>query len=165
MHRVIAALALVLVFVGVSRLGAAEEQKLLLPQKPALSKTHIAFNFAGDLWNVPRDGGEARRLTSDIGLEFTPLYSPDGQWIAFTGEYDGNIDVYVVSAKGGEPRRLTYHPGTDVAVGWAPDGKSILFSSGRTSYSRFNKLFTVAIDGNGFPTRSEERRVGKECRL
>jgi tricorn protease len=151
MRRVITVLVVFLFMVGV---GWAQEPngKLLLLQKPTLSKTHVVFNFAGDMWSVPREGGEARRLTSDIGLEFTPIYSPDGQWIAFTGEYDGNLDVYVVSANGGEPKRLTYHPGNDVAQAWTPDGKSILFSSGRTSYSRFNKLFTVGLNGNGFPT-------------
>jgi tricorn protease len=151
MHRVVAALTAAIVFVTVAQ-AQADEQKPLLLQKPTLSKTHITFNFAGDLWSVPRDGGEAQRLTSDVGLEFTPLYSPDGQWIAFSGEYDGNIDVFVVSAKGGEPKRLTYHPGVDVAVAWTPDSKSVLFSSGRTSYSRYNKLFTIALEGNGFPT-------------
>jgi tricorn protease len=96
---------------------------------------------------VGRQGGEARRLTSGLGLEFGPVFSPDGAHIAFTGEYDGNLDVYLVSASGGEPRRLTYHPGVDVAVAWSADGKNLLFSSARTSYSRFNKLFTLPING------------------
>ncbi len=129
----------------------ADEQPPLLLQKPAISAQHVAFGFAGDLWVVTRQGGDARRLTSGVGLEFNPVFSPDGSQIAFTGEYDGNIDVYVIPTKGGEPRRLTYHPGVDVALGWTPDGKNILFSSGRTSYSRFNKLFTLSIDGKGLP--------------
>src|SRR5438046_8050453 len=90
---------------------AADANPPLLLQQPTVSKTHIAFGFAGDLWVVGRDGGEARRLTSGVGLEFAPKFSPDGQTIAFTGEYDGNLDVYVVPTAGGEPRRLTYHPG------------------------------------------------------
>src|SRR6516225_5219127 len=130
---------------------AADQQKPLLLQRPAVSKTHVAFCFAGDLWVVPRAGGEAQRLTSDIGLEFNPIFSPDGTQIAFTGEYDGNLDVYLIPATGGEARRLTYHPGIDVAVGWTPDSKNVLFSSGRTSYSRFNKLFTMPIEGGGLP--------------
>lgn len=127
-------------------------EKPLLLQKPTISSTHIAFSFAGDLWLVPREGGDARRLTSDIGLEYNPIFSPDGSMIAFSGEYDGNIDVYLIPATGGEPRRLTYHPGIDVALGWTPDGQSVLFSSPRTSYSRFNKLFTFDIKHGGFPT-------------
>src|SRR5262245_61050320 len=149
MRRLLFTLALLLAATGATR---AEGDKPLLLQKPTLSKTQIAFGYAGDLWVVGRDGGEARRLTSGIGLEFNPIFSPDGSQIAFTGEYDGNIDVYVVATSGGEPRRLTYHPGVDVAVGWAPDGKNLLFSSGRTSYSRYNKLFTLPVEGGGFPT-------------
>ncbi len=127
-------------------------EKPLLLQKPTLSKTHIAFAFAGDLWTVPREGGEARRLTSGAGLETDPVFSPDGSQIAFTGEYDGNLDVYVVPAAGGQPRRLTYHPGLDMVLGWTPDGKSVLFTSGRASYSRFLKLFTIPVEGGGLPT-------------
>jgi tricorn protease len=130
---------------------AASDKPLLL-QKPTLSATQIAFTFAGDLWTVGREGGEARRLTSSEGLELDAHFSPDGKWLAFTGEYDGNLDVFVMPASGGEPRRLTYHPGVDMALGWTPDGKSVLVSSGRTSYSRFNKLFTVPIEGGGLPT-------------
>jgi tricorn protease len=130
----------------------AASEKLLLPQKPTLSANQIAFTFAGDLWVVGREGGEARRITSSPGLELDAHFSPDGKWLAFTGEYDGNLDVFVVSATGGEPRRLTFHPGVDIALGWTPDGKSVLVSSGRTSYSRFNKLFTVPVEGGGLPT-------------
>src|SRR3954453_12233949 len=81
----------------------------LLLQKPTLSKTHIAFAYGGDLWLVGREGGEARRLTSGVGLETDPVFSPHGRWIPFPGEYDGTPDVSVTPAAGGEPRRLTYH--------------------------------------------------------
>jgi tricorn protease len=107
----------------------------------------VAFAYAGDLWTVPRDGGDAVRLTSGVGLETDPVFSPDGSLVAFTGEYEGNLDVYVVAASGGQPRRLTYHPGIDSALGWTPDGKRVLFRSGRSSYSRFDRLFTVSKDG------------------
>src|SRR6266403_5501583 len=96
----------------------------LLMQKPTLSRTHIAFAYAGDLWLVPRDGGEARLLTSGNGTKSDPVFSPDGSMIAFTGDYDGNVDVYVMPSAGGVPRRLTHHPAVDEVVGWAPDGKS-----------------------------------------
>jgi tricorn protease len=126
----------------------------LLMRNPTLSRTHIAFSYAGDLWTVSREGGEASRLTTGVGNEANPIFSPDGQSIAFTGEYDGNVDVYLVAATGGVPKRLTYHPGNDNLVGWTPDGKSILFVSGRNSYSgRFARLFTQAVDGT-VPTRS-----------
>ncbi len=119
-------------------------------QTPTLSKTHIAFAYAGDLWLVARDGGEARLLTSGSGTKTDPVFSPDGSMIAFTGDYDGNVDVYVMPSSGGVPKRLTYHPAVDEVVGWAPDGKSVLFRSTRNSYSRFNRLFTVSLNG-GLP--------------
>lgn len=122
----------------------------LLMQKPTLSKTHIAFSYAGDLWLVSREGGEARLLTSGNGTKTDPVFSPDGSMIAFSGDYDGNVDVYVMPSEGGVPRRLTHHPAVDEVVGWAPDGKSVLFRSTRNSYSRFNRLFTVSLDG-GLP--------------
>ncbi len=89
------------------RLTATPPAPRLLLQKPTVSRTHIVFSFAGDLWIVPREGGEARRLTSGVGTETEPHFSPDGTLVAFTGEYDGNVDVYVVEAGGGVPRRLT----------------------------------------------------------
>ncbi|MCU1254982.1 MAG: Tol biopolymer transport system-like protein, partial [Candidatus Angelobacter sp.] len=122
----------------------------LLMQKPTLSKTHIAFAYAGDLWVVAREGGEARLLTSGSGTKSDPVFSPDGTMIAFSGDYDGNVDVYVMPSAGGVPHRLTHHPAVDEVVGWAPDGKSVLFRSTRNSYSRFNRLFTVSLEG-GLP--------------
>ena len=121
-----------------------------LLQKPTLSKTHIAFSYAGDLWIVSREGGDAHLLTSGAGTKSDPVFSPDGTMIAFTGDYDGNVDVYVMPASGGVPRRLTHHPGVDEVVGWTPNGKQVLFRSGRNSYSRFNRLFTVPLTG-GLP--------------
>ncbi|MGL4552077.1 MAG: S41 family peptidase, partial [Gemmataceae bacterium] len=95
---------------------------------------------------VPRAGGEAKRLTSGTGVETDPHFSPDGKLIAFTGQYDGNDDVFVVPADGGLPKRLTYHPGPDQAVGWTPDGK-ILFRSSRESYARLTRLYTLPPGG------------------
>jgi tricorn protease len=135
---------------GASVLGAQTPGPLLL-QSPTLSKTHIVFVYGGSLWSVPREGGDARRLVvGDPGTASGPLFSPDGTQVAFTGNFDTNEDVYVVPAAGGEPRRLTMHPGTDVALAWTPDGKRLLFRSSREAYSRFEKLFTVSVDG-GFP--------------
>lgn len=125
----------------------ADSDGPFLLQKPALSQTRIVLVFAGDLWTVPREGGEAERLTSSPGFETNPLFSPDGSEIAFTGEYDGNVDVFVIPAAGGVPRRLTWHPAADTALGWTPDGKRVLFTSGRNAYSRFSELYTVGLDG------------------
>src|SRR5713226_8796330 len=103
------------VFVLCSAMPANASGPLLL-QKPTLSKTHIAFSYAGDLWLVPREGGEARLLTSGSGFKTDPVFSPDGSKIAFTGDYDGNVDVYVIPATGGVPRRLTHHPAVDEVI-------------------------------------------------
>jgi tricorn protease len=114
-----------------------------------ISKDKVVFAYAGDLWISSREGGAAHRLTSSVGDELYPKFSPDGKWIAFTGEYDGNPDVYVISAEGGEPKRLTFHPANDVVLGWTPDGKDILFRSDRFSAppSRYTKLFLVSPQG------------------
>jgi len=118
-----------------------------------VSKDRVVFSYAGDLWIAPRQGGDARRLTSAPGDEVYAKFSPDGKWIAFTGEYDGNPDVYVISAEGGQPKRLTFHPSNDIVLGWAPDGKNILFRSDRFSepLGRSTKLFLVSPQG-GNPT-------------
>ena len=126
------------------------QPKLLLLQTPTLSKTQIAFVYGGDIWTVPREGGAAQRLVTGTDLETGPIFSPDGSTIAYSGNYDGNVDVYVVASTGGEPRRLTYHPGPDYAVAWTPDGKNVLFQSSRTSDNDPSHLFTVPVSG-GFP--------------
>lgn len=122
-----------------------------LYQSPTLSRTSIAFAYAGDIWTVSRDGGVASRLTTHQGVESDPRFSPDGSRVAFTGEYDGNTDVYVVSADGGEPKRLTFHPGTDRVAGWTSDGTKILFRSSRQSVRGYGQLFTIGLDG-GLPS-------------
>jgi len=123
----------------------------LLMRNPTVNSTDIVFSYAGALWIVSRQGGEARRLTSGAGNEANPIFSPDGQTVAFTGDYDGNVDVYTVPAAGGVPKRLTFHPGSDNVAAWTPDGKRLLFVSGRDSDSgRFARLFTMTVDGT-FP--------------
>ncbi|HXN21212.1 MAG TPA: PDZ domain-containing protein [Candidatus Dormibacteraeota bacterium] len=131
---------------------AAPQGPTHLMRYPDISKDNIVFAYAGDLWISPRAGGAARRLTAHSGDELFPKFSPDGKWIAFTGEYDGNQDVYVIPSEGGEPRRLTFHPSNDIVLGWTPDGKKILFRSDRYSAppSRYTKLFLVSPEG-GMP--------------
>jgi tricorn protease len=121
-----------------------------LYRQPALGRTHIVFSYAGDLWTVPREGGEAKRLTNHPGNEANPRISPDGTTVAFSAEYDGNIDLFTVPITGGVPKRVTYHPSPDAMQNWTPDGK-LLFSSSRNAYTRFNSLFTIAANGV-FPT-------------
>src|SRR5215510_11906702 len=135
-------LALLLLAGGI----ASAEEAPIVATGPTLSATDVVFVYGGYLWSVPRAGGEARQLTTG-GHEALPIYSPDGNWIAFTGQYDGNIDVFVMPAEGGEPRRLTFHPGPDVAVGWTPDGKRVLFRSPRDAYADFSRLYTVPTEG------------------
>ena len=144
MYRTLCALLLLTPIAG------AQTGHLLL-RKPALSRTQIVFTYAGDLWTVPRDGGEAKRLTTAPGVETDAVFSPDGSLIAFTGEYDGNVDVFVMSASGGVPRRLTYHPGQDAAVGWTPDGKRVLFVSSRAIPNDGARLYTMPAEGGGLP--------------
>jgi len=123
----------------------------LLLRHPAVSRTEVVFSYADSLWIASRDGGDARRLTTG-GHETNPVFSPDGTLVAFTGEYDGNQDVYLVPATGGVPRRLTYHPGRDEVVGWTPDGKHVLFASMRKAHAYgVVQLFMVPVAG-GFPS-------------
>jgi tricorn protease len=121
-----------------------------LMRHPTLSRTQIAFDFAGEIWVVAREGREARRLvTGQLGNQ-RPIFSPDGSTLAFTGGYDRNDDVYVVPAAGGEARRLTYYSGHDEAVGWTPDGTRVVFASMRATPRDLPKLFTMPVTG-GFP--------------
>src|SRR4030095_6954783 len=138
----------VFVLIQGASVSFAQTETLTLLQKPAINDSQIVFVYAGDLWTVPRGGGDAKRLTTGVGTETNPIFSPDGKTIAFTGEYDGNTDVYVVPAGGGVPKRLTYHPGADLVAGWTNDGKRVLFSSSRNSYSFFPRLFTIAVESN-----------------
>lgn len=135
-----------LLALGLASAGqAASPQRLL--QQPVMSATHLAFVSGGDLWVAPRAGGKAVRLTTGVGIEQAPSFSPDGQTIAFTGEYDGNTDVFTVAVAGGVPKRLTFHPAADNAVGWSPDGARVIFRSNRDSASRYTRLWQVSADG------------------
>ena len=151
---------LTLVTVALSAAAAhADEARLL--RFPAIGGNEVAFSYAGDLWTVPVTGGEARRLTSHIGYEMFARYSPDGKSIAFTAEYDGNREVYLIPSQGGEPVRLTYTAtnGRDdlgdrmgpnnIVMGWSPDGKKIVYRN-RIGDGFPGKLWTVGPEG-GMP--------------
>lgn len=127
---------------------AAALQDCRLLRQPDIQGDRIVFVYGGDLWTVARKGGVAARLTSHEGLERFPKFSPDGKTIAFTAEYDGNVDAFTVPADGGEPVRLTWHPGDDQVAEWTPDGKSLLIRSARASApARFDRFFRIAAAG------------------
>ncbi len=129
-------------------LQAIDVEDTRLLSDPAVSANHVAFTYANDLWIARLDGSDVRRLTSHPGEEHSPCISPDGTVVAFTGEYDGNEDVFVVPASGGVPTRLTWHPEADNALGFTPDGTSVLFTSRRDVHTRrFSQLFTVPVGG------------------
>jgi tricorn protease len=130
--------------------GVDTKDTRLLTQ-PAISQTQIAFVYANNLWVADHNGGNLRQLTADIGVEYIPAFSPDGKWIAFTAQYEGNLDVYIVAAEGGIPKRLTWHPGSDLVQGFAADGSSVYFVSTRSMATPGTlKLYRVSVQG-GFP--------------
>ncbi len=136
---------------GVNAQPDSKDTRLL--SSPAVSSSQIAFVYAEDLWIADLNGANPRRLTSDIGIETFPHFSPDGKSIAFSGQYDGNVDVYLIPVTGGSPKRLTWHPGPDIVRGWTPDGTQVLFSSNRHVFTnRHTQLFTVPVEG-GMPTQ------------
>jgi tricorn protease len=153
MHkRTALALGLLLLF-GLRAGNASAQIDARMFREPAVSATHIAFVYAGDIWVVPKQGGLAQRLSSPRGEEEFPRFSPDGSRIAFSANYDGNTDVYVVPALGGDPVRLTTHPMDDRVVGWHPDGKRLLFVSSRESgRQRYNQFYLVPATG-GLPEK------------
>ncbi len=144
---------LILCAAGAAISAAAKSFEPLLLQSPTLSSTQIAFSYGGEIWIVSRDGGDAQRLVTGSERLRGPIFSPDGTQIAYTGNYNGNQDVYVVPAAGGEPQRLTYHPGDDIAVGWTPNGKRVLFTSRRASFSDAAQFFTMPLHGQPLPTQ------------
>ena len=114
---------------------------------PDVYENTIVFTYGEDIWSVSADGGIASRLTIHDGEERFPKFSPDGNLIAFTGEYDGNSDVYVMNVNGGNIKRLTFHPDFDEVVGWHPLKNKIIFRSHRQSFSDFYHLFLISPDG------------------
>ncbi len=151
----------ILIFIGMflylsAALAIGESNKSKVPDAlmlrfPDVSADKIVFVYAGDLWIVPKEGGLARQLSSPKGHEAFPKFSPNGETIVFSGNYDGNTDVYSMPAVGGSPKRLTHHPDSDLVVEWYPDGKNVLFRSRMKSPSyRFNRFFKQPVKG-GMP--------------
>ena len=149
-------LSLLGVFLVISGIGYAMEDARLL-RFPDVQGNLIAFVYAGDIWTVPATGGDARRLTSHEGLELFPKISPDGKWIAFSGEYGGNRQVYVIPVEGSTPRQLTFYNDVgimpprggfdNIPLDWSPDSRRILVRMNRTPFGeRMGKYFWVSTD-------------------
>src|SRR5690625_1039286 len=161
----------------------AQTKETLLLRHPDISKSHITFVYAGDIWIADKSGTNPRKLTSNPAVELHPKFSPDGKTIGFTGNYDGNTDVYTVGLHGGNPERITYHPASDMMRGWL-NNETVYFTSARDfEYSLGSRLHQKNINNaqaevltmpeayQGSPSpdgkkwRSEERRVGREWSL
>src|SRR5579863_1450210 len=153
----------VLAVVACSAAAFSQElQEGRLMRFPDIYKDKVAFVYGGDIWLASTSGGIARRITSHPGRELFPKFSPDGKWIAFTGQYDGNFNVYVMSSDGGQPRQLTFYQGAagplndrmgihNEVITWTPDSKRILFISRRDASNGWTKRpFLISIDG-GLP--------------
>src|SRR5688500_11992978 len=136
-----------------------QPQEMRLMRFPDIHGNAVAFTYASDIWIADRTGGNARRLTSHAANEFFPKFSPDGKWIAFTGSYDGNPDVYVMPAEGGEPKRLTYEPRPDVVGGWTPDGK-IAYSTEQSTPGSFTGGLRLIDPNGGMPIETKLFEVG-----
>ena len=121
-----------------------------LLREPTVSSESIVFVYANDLWKVDRNGGTAIRLTTNEGYESEPHFSHDGHWIAFTAQYGGNSDVYIIPAEGGSPKRLTYHPSGDFVQGWTPDNEVMFRSSRESKPTQTNKFYKIGMTG-GLP--------------
>ncbi|UCH84968.1 MAG: PD40 domain-containing protein [Candidatus Latescibacterota bacterium] len=140
----------VILFGSVSAMADVERRPLM--RFPDIHGETIVFVYGEDIWSVPAGGGTATRLTIHDGAERFPRFSPDGQWIAFTGDYDGNADVYVMDIHGGNITRVTFNGSYDEVVGWHPTKNKIMFRSNRASFNRFDRLFLIAPDGTGIET-------------
>ncbi|MBO5763956.1 MAG: PD40 domain-containing protein, partial [Bacteroidales bacterium] len=152
---------LFLMLLAAGSLTFAQAQEARLLRFPSTNGNEIVFSYAGDLYKAPLSGGEAQRLTSHIGYEMFARFSPDGKSIAFTGQYDGNTEVFLIPTEGGEPLRLTYTSTNsrddlgdrmgpnNMVLTWSKDGKHIVYRN-RISDGFSGKLWTVSKEG-GMP--------------
>ena len=152
-------LFLLAVLTSTGSLAAQEMQEGRLLRFPDIYKDKIAFMYGGDIWLATNAGGTARRITSHPGRELFPKFSPDGKWLAFTGQYDGNFNVYVMPSEGGQPKQLTFYQGQaqplsdrmgvlNQVIGWTPDGKGIIFLSRRDASNGWIKRpYVVSVNG------------------
>jgi tricorn protease len=142
-HLSAALLCSLLLFTGL----ATAQVKML--RHPSYSKGKVAFSYLGDIWTANENGTDVQRLTDNAARDVYPRFSPDGNWIAFSSNRDGNYDVFVIPTTGGKPKQLTFHSADDNVVGWSADGKRVMFSSVRAKgvFPSVATLFEVAVDG------------------
>ncbi len=125
----------------------AQNTETLLLRSPSVSEKNVAFVYGGDIWIANRDGSNSRRLTVNPAVEQSPVFSPDGKMIAFTGNYDGNTDVYVIPVEGGEPKRVTFHPSADLIKGWLNNDEIYFTSTRDYNYALSPRLHRIKTDG------------------
>jgi len=128
----------------------AREAKLV--RYPSYSNGRVAFTYLGDIWTADENGQNVQRLTVNKARDAYPRFSPDGKWIAFSSDRNGNLDVYIIPSTGGTPTQLTHHSADDVVLGWTPDGKGVLFSSQRGE-DFMGLLYVVSVSG-GMPWKA-----------
>ncbi len=156
MMKVFKLFFIVIISLITTSLWAYEDAKMM--RFPDVNGSQVVFVYAGDIWTVSTAGGDARQLTSHEGIELFPKISPDGQWIAFSAEYSGSRQIFVMPATGGTPKQLTWYNSEanlpprggfdNIVMGWTSDSKKVFFKSNRTEYgSRMGRYFTVNIDG------------------
>ncbi|WP_231576815.1 hypothetical protein [Sphingobacterium sp. IITKGP-BTPF85] len=126
---------------------SVEAQETLLLRSPSISAENIAFVYGGDIWISDKSGANPRRLTTNPGVEQNPIFSPDGKQIAFTGNYDGNTDVYVMPIEGGEPKRITFHPASDVLRGWLNNNEVYYTTTREYNYALSPRLYSSSVTG------------------
>jgi tricorn protease len=126
--------------------ASASAQETLLLRSPSVSESKIAFAYGGDIWSADRDGSHPQRLTVSQDEEISPMLSPDGKWVAFSGNYDGNEDVYIIPVVGGSPKRLTFHPAADLVKSWDGNDKIVFLSWSNAWHFFLPKLFEVNIN-------------------
>src|SRR6266550_6160318 len=143
-------LAIALALFTFTSIVFAREAKLV--RYPSYSNGRIAFTYLGDIWTADENGQNVQRLTVNKARDAYPRFSPDGKWIAFSSDRNGNLDVFIIPATGGTPKRLTAHSADDSVLGWSPDSRAVLFSSNRGE-DFTSQLYLVSIDG-GLPIKA-----------
>src|SRR6266404_3236354 len=131
-------------------LALGHEAKLV--RYPSYSNGRIAFTYLGDIWTADENGQNIQRLTVNKARDAYPRFSPDGKWIAFSSDRNGNLDVFIIPSGGGAAKRLTVHSADDTVLGWRPDSRAVLFSSSRGD-DFMAMLYVVSVDG-GMPRKA-----------